>query len=221
MKIYINRTGNDGYDLKINVVEPAPGIDTTDIPKKREESLAENKLATIGHLLLKLVKTMDSTFAGMIANTFFDCILIATIALYNASSVIFRAPDVDLYLSSLACLFIFVLSISRLARLSRCGHDLMKEMKECVYHLERYKFDKKKMNMEEIELLRRDFRAQAESPINPFSAFSLSSKTFLGACGTIVTYIIVLLQFKVSEPPIESEIGLNISKDISWRSLIL
>ena len=211
MKIYINRTGNDEYDLKINVVEPAPIINTTDITKKSEESLAENKLATIGYLLLKLVKTIDSTFEGMIANTFFDCILIATIALYNASSVIFRAADVDLYLSSLACLFIFVLSISRLVRLSRCGHDLMKEMKECVYHLERYKFDKKKMNMEEIELLRRDVRDQAESPINPFSAFSLSSNTFLGACGTIVTYIIVLLQFKVAEPQTESQIGMNIS----------
>ena len=211
MKIYINRTGNDGYDLKMNVVEPAPEIDTTDIAKKREESLAENKLVTIGHLLIKLVKTIDSTFEGMIAYTFFDCILMATIALYNASSAIFRAADVDLYLSSLACLFVFVLSISRLCRLSQCGHELMMEMKECVYHLERYKFDKKKMNMEDIELLRRDFRDQAESPINPFSAFSLSSSTFLGACGTIVTYIIVLLQFKVAEPPEESHIGLNIS----------
>ena len=197
--------------MKINVVDPAPEIDTTNISKKSEDSLTEIKVATIGYSLLKLVKTIDSTFDGMIANTFFDCILIATLALYNVSSVIFRAADVDLYLSSLACLFIFALAISRLGRLSRCGHDLMKEMKECVYHLDTYKFDKEKMNMEEIELLQRDFRDQAESPINPFSAFSLSSSTFLGACGTIVTYIIVLLQFKVAEPPKDSQIGLNIS----------
>ena len=197
--------------MKLNVVEPAPEINTTNIARKSDESLAENNLATIGHSLVKLVKTIDSTFDGMIANTFFDCITIATLALYNTSSVIFRAADVDLYLSSLACLFIFALAISRLGRLSRCGHDLMKEMKECVYHLERYKFDKKKMNMDEIELLRRDFRDQAESPINPFSAFTLSSNTFLGACGTIVTYIIVLLQFKVAEPQTEIQIGMNIS----------
>ena len=160
----------------------------------------ESKLLRIGLSLLKVVNTMDSTFDGMIANTFFGCILIATLTLYNASSVIFRVAEIDLYLTSLACLFIFVLSMSRLGRLSRCGHNLMKEMKECVYHLERYKFDKTAIDMEEVKLFRRDFRELADSPINPFSAFSLSSSTFLGACGTIVTYIIVLLQFKVAEP---------------------
>ena len=56
MKIYINRTGNDGYDLKTNVVEPAPEIDTTAIAKKREESLAENKLATIDTCYSNLLK---------------------------------------------------------------------------------------------------------------------------------------------------------------------
>ena len=136
----------------------------------------------------------------MISNTYLNCILIATLTLYNASSVIFRAADIDLFLCSLACFLIFVLSMCRLGRLTSCGHRLMKEMKECAYLLERYKFVDTGVDLEEVDLMRRDFRDSAESPINPFSAFSLSNNTFLGACGTIVTYIIVLLQFKVSEP---------------------
>ena len=38
-----------------------------------------------------------------------------------------------------------------------------------------------------------------DSPITPLSAFSVSTSTLLSSFGTIITYLIVLLQFKVSE----------------------
>ena len=76
----------------------------------------------------------------------------------------------------------------------------MKKMQKSVYLLERYRFMESDVDKEEIDLLCRDLRYHAESPINPFSAFSLTSSNLLGACGTIITYIIVLLQFKIAEP---------------------
>ena len=72
----------------------------------------------------------------------------------------------------------------------------MKEMQESAFLLELGESD---VNMVEVDLLRKDLRYHAESPINPYSAFSLSSSNLLGACGTIITYIIVLLQFKIAE----------------------
>ena len=154
----------------------------------------------IGQRLIESVKLMDDTFSGMISNTFFNCILVATLTLYLASSVIFRDFVFDLFLSSLAGLLIFSLCMSRLGRLTLSGHRLTKTMQKSVYLLDRYRFTDSEVDIEEVDLLRRDLRYHAESPINPFSAFSLTSNNLLGACGTIITYIIVLLQFKIAEP---------------------
>ena len=37
------------------------------------------------------------------------------------------------------------------------------------------------------------------SPLSPFSAFDVSNRTLISSFATIVTYLIVLIQFKVSE----------------------
>ena len=50
-------------------------------------------------------------------------------------------------------------------------------------------------------MLKEDLKYYSEAPITPLSAFSVSTSTLLSAFGTIITYVIVLLQFKVSEPP--------------------
>ena len=161
---------------------------------------ADKTIIEIGLRLLESVKVMDTIFAGMIANTYLSCSLVATLTLFTASSVIFRVTVLDLFLNSLASFLIFCLSMSRLGRLTQSGHRLMKEMKECAYLLERYKFMDQDIDMDEVDLLRQDLRYHAESPINPFAAFSLSTSTMLGTCGMIITYIIVLLQFKIAEP---------------------
>ena len=191
----------DTKSLKINVIgnKFKHDNDSCVVDIKGERMLDDQTIISIGYKLLESVKTMDLTFAGMITNTYFNCVLLATLTLYTASSVIFQDAIIDLWLMSFAGLLIFFLSMSRLARLTQSGHRLMKEMKECAYLFERYKFNSQGIDMEEVDLLRKDLRYVAESPIAPFAAFSLSSSTLLGACGMIVTYIIVLLQFKVSE----------------------
>ena len=192
---------NNKKSLEINVVENNFDHDNSTVGVKiNDQRLVDDKMIiSIGYKLLESVKIMDETFSGMITNTYFNCVLIATLTLYTTSSVLFQDFGIDLWLNSFSGFMIFVLSMSRLARITQSGHRLMKEMKQCAYLFERYKFNIQDIDIEEIALLRQDLRYVAESPITPFAAFSLSSSTLLGACGMIVTYIIVLLQFKVSE----------------------
>ena len=60
------------------------------------------------------------------------------------------------------------------------------------------------MGLEKIKIkyvmqLKQDLMDKCSSPINPFAAFSLSNSTFIGAFATILTYLIVLIQFKASD----------------------
>ena len=194
-----NMTTNDKDQLEINVKE-FPNDSSARFAMKHGRIFADKTIIEIGLRLLESVKVMDMIFAGMIANTYLSCSLVATLSLYTASSVIFRSIVLDLFLNSSGSFLIFCLSMSRLGRLTQSGHRLMREMKECAYLLERYKFMDQGIDMEEVDLLRQDLRYHAESPINPFAAFSLSTSTMLGTCGMIITYIIVLLQFKIAEP---------------------
>ena len=48
-------------------------------------------------------------------------------------------------------------------------------------------------------IMKEDLKDKATSPISPFSAFSLSNSTLIGTFATILTYLIVLIQFKAAE----------------------
>ena len=53
--------------------------------------------------------------------------------------------------------------------------------------------------LDTVHILKQDLKDHGHSPINPFSAFSLSNNTLIGTFATILTYLIVLIQFKASE----------------------
>ena len=167
----------------------------------QESNFNDTNVLSTGLELVKTVKTLDLSFAGMITNTYFTCILVITGTLYGAASILFQNFNKDLILASVAALTIAFLSILRLIWFINCGYFLTKEMKGCAHALDRFKFTDKKIGMEQVNLLRQELRYHSESPINPFMAFSVSTSTLVGTLGTIVTYLIVLLQFKVSEAP--------------------
>ena len=50
-----------------------------------------------------------------------------------------------------------------------------------------------------IKMLKQDLKDKSVSPISPFGAFSLSNSTLIGTFATILTYLIVLIQFKAAE----------------------
>ena len=72
-------------------------------------------------------------------------------------------------------------------------------MKYCSNELDTHIFKNNDLDAHIIELLRQRMKCNSESPITPFSAFSVSTSTLVGVSGVITTYLIVLLQFKVSE----------------------
>ena len=176
-------------------------IESFENSKKTLEShgiLNESKILSQGSNLLQVVKEMNISLPGMIVNTYFSCLVVATATLYSSSTILFdRSHDV-LIILSIANLCISTLTISRLVWLTDGGHRLSLSMKNCIYHLERLKITKGGVDEDDFQLLKEDLRYYCEDPITPFSAFSVSTNTLLGAFGTIVTYLIVLLQFKVS-----------------------
>ena len=185
--------------IETHAVDSNEHIDKPEFSDELGIYFDENKIINYGFRLVEVVKTFDNTFAGMVTNTYFICILITTGAIYSSTSIFLGQFQTSLLLFSASMLSVACLCIARLIWITSFGQNLSNAMKECGYHLDRFKFYNNEMYEREIELLRRDVKYHSESPITPFSCFSLSNNTLLGAFGTIITYLIVLLQFKVSE----------------------
>ena len=176
----------------------------------------KTEILSIGTKLIKTVDDLNASLAGMIINTYFSCLIITTVTLYSSSTILFTREPKVLILFSAASFSIAVLMISRLIWLTESGHNLSISMRKCAHHLDRLKLMENDEN--EIQLLKQDMRYHCESPLNPVSAFGVSTSTMLGAYGTIVTYLIVLLQFKVGEKPSDvsqEKNGTNITNSTS------
>ena len=158
----------------------------------------EKSIISVGFNIIKAVHKMDCAFASMISITYFICMISATSNLYLSSSAIFYRGKYEVYLLSVAGLSVTWLAIFRVYIETKSGYLLTKVMKKCSYRLDRYSFDGDNMSSGEVELLKKEFQNNCEAPIAPFSAFNLSNSSLLGFLGTIVTYIIVLLQFRTS-----------------------
>ena len=164
-----------------------------------DDYVDETEIIDIGTKLLKIVKQIDASFAGMITNTYFVCMFEATATLYTALTIVFAPYSNSLMLCSTGVCSVAILCIFRLYLITNSAHDLSLSMRYCSNELDTYTFKKKDLDVHVIELLRQRMRCNSESPITPFSAFSVSTSTLVGVSGVITTYLIVLLQFKVSE----------------------
>ena len=73
-------------------------------------------------------------------------------------------------------------------------------MDGCVETLRDIQMNKlEDVNFSRIKVIKQDLKDMSVSPITPFAAFSLSNSTLVGTFATILTYLIVLIQFKASE----------------------
>ena len=63
--------------------------------------------------------------------------------------------------------------------------------------------------------MKQDIKDKAISPITPFSAFSLSNSTLIGTFATILTYLIVLIQFKAAENQDKDKILIEVKEMLS------
>ena len=189
--------------MNINVIELRSSFRTT-IDGEKAMNIDSHKynterICSTGVRLIKVVKKMDSTFAWILITTYFVCILSTTANLYTSSSILFNRDRMELWLLSGANFCISLLTIQRLVWITIYSYKLTTSMKKCSYHLDRFVAINDDNGAKALHLLKEDLRYYSETPINPFSAFSVSTSTLVGACGTIITYLIVLLQFKVAE----------------------
>ena len=166
----------------------------------RSKVLNEEKILSLGSNLIEIIKEMNVSLTGIIVNTYLICLIVATGTLYSSSTILFQR-SFALILFSASCFCISLLTINRLIWLTYFGHQLSSSMKNCSYQLQRLKITTRDVDEQEFQLLKEELKYYCEAPITPLSAFSVSTSTLLGALGTIITYLIVLLQFKVSEQP--------------------
>ena len=155
---------------------------------------------SIGFNLIDVIKEMNVWLTGIIVNTYLICLIVATGTLYSSSTILFqRSFALILFSASNFC--ISLLTINRLIWLTAFGHQLSLSIKNCSYHLQRLKITERDVDEEGFQLLKEELKYYGEAPLTPLSAFSVSTSTLLSAFGTIITYLIVLVQFKVSELP--------------------
>ena len=164
----------------------------------RNDTSFEKEILSIGFNLIKVIKKLDVVLAPMITNTYFICFLSATGFFYLSSGVLFLGLQCEVVLLSIAGISIAWLAIFRVYEETKYGHMLAKGMEKVVYHLDRFRLMDENINSKEMELLKEEFRYHCEAPIAPYSAFTLSTSSLLGQFGTIITYLIVLLQFRAS-----------------------
>lgn len=165
-----------------------------------KEDRTEEKVLSLGTLLLKVVRKVDKSLAGMIFNTYSNCLFLATSTLYAGSTIFLnKYRGADLYCICTLYFSLAVLCIMRLLYLTNAGQSLGTAMKACVHTLGSIKFKSKDVCFDDLQLVKQNLKYYSESPINPCSAFYLSNGTLIGTSATVITYLIILIQFKATE----------------------
>ena len=167
----------------------------------------EDKLFSIGKGLLDVTKVIDRALQGMILNTYICCLLTATTTLYAASSVFFnRMTGMACYFISFCSFLMTTLSSLRLIYHTNAGQHLASAMEVCGGKLDEILMIRcKDEQSRRLKILTQNVKDRSTSPIHPFSAFSLSNNTLVGTFATILTYLIVLVQFKAAEDEVNTK----------------
>ena len=161
----------------------------------------EDKLVSIGTSLLDVTKMVDKALQGMILNTYICCLFTATTTLYTASSVFFnKTTGIASYFMAFCSFLMTTLSSLRLIYHTKTGQCLASALEVCGERLDEILMIRcKDLRSRKIKILKQNVKHRSASPIQPFSAFSLSNNTLVGTFATILTYLIVLVQFKAAE----------------------
>ena len=147
----------------------------------------------------------------MICNAYLTSLLLSTMSMYMGSPVIFKIGTGYLHLYVYCGLLytVTLLYFLRLYYLTSAGQHLGDSMKKAKCKLEEFKCRNQRVWNAEMELLKEDLSSHLPCPISPYGAFGLSNGALPGTFATILTYLIVLIQFKASESSSSSLPSLN------------
>ena len=184
----------------VDVIDNSIDIDKT---WDNAKLMNEVKLISTGLSLMKIVRKIDGSFGGIILNTYINCVFLSISTLYVSSSILFYKDQEGteaMIFSTCGCISIFLLCVLRLLYLTSSGQQLATTMKACSHALDKTKIETtKEQHSNDLKLLKKDLNHYCHCPINPQSAFSLSNSTLIGTFATIITYLVVLIQFKSAE----------------------
>ena len=185
-------------------------MDVEGIITQTEGDVQTEKVILIGLELVRILQETEKSLQGMILNTYLTSLMISTTSMYAGSSVFFSSNDYYAgYFFSCFCFSLAILSLMRLFYLTNTCEHLTATLKESLTALDQLRMehdgtkwdahnDWRRMSVK-IKFLRKELKCHSDSPINPFSAFSLSNGALIGTFATILTYLIVLIQFKAAE----------------------
>ena len=165
--------------------------------KKSTASLVDS-----GMMLTDLVYRTNDAFGGIIFNIYCTCLLSSTIALYGASYLFLPVTVFKkqlMWTFVISELFLVQTSFLRIYYLTNATENLKRTIKTSKARAENLIKSDNCINTGRINVLRYKLGVMSESPITPLSTFSLSNATFLSASATIITYLMILIQFKLTE----------------------
>lgn len=163
----------------------------------------------IGLDICNAVCKFNYTFQSMVFISYAVSLILATSGLYVFVSNIFWLKGFANGFWTLAAFLLVVLYIGRLYYLTSAGWILNHSRKKLGLVLDKYithtdesnylvkNIDGKGLIKNKIEMLQK--KLSVETPITPFDAFNLSTGAFLAAFANILTYLIILIQFKMSQ----------------------
>ena len=166
---------------------------------------------------LKVVSSFNETFSGIVLTVYVSTLGLITVSSYGLASIVLSFPRLNnqeavtfAYLRGCWCFLIAAGNIHKILRLTQCSNSLQKSLIGLKNNLNDILYVSlnsvpSKPKQKEFESYRQKiwiFKQELQlinSPLSPFSAFDVSNRTLISAFATLITYLIVLIQFKISE----------------------
>jgi hypothetical protein len=167
--------------------------------------------------MLRITRSFDETFSGIVLTFYASSLILLTICLYGLASIIISFSKLQSQESVIFaalrgswCLLIVGGNVEKIVRLTKETNDLQNGLTmlkrnlndilnyDYINALEKYEHKLIEIYKTKISIFKEELHLM-NSPLSPFNAFNVSNSTLISAFASITTYLIVLIQFKVSE----------------------
>ena len=167
-----------------------------------EDKEAIDRIVDTGVSMTSAIAIANKTFGGMIFNTYCTCLLLGTISLYGASSLFLPNIAISKQLIwpfTVAQVLLAIMSFLRVYYITNTAQKMIKIIKKARISLEYFIEYVNTTQIRNTGPLRHQLKVLSDSPITPISTFSLCNGTLLSTSATVLTYLIILIQFKLTE----------------------
>ena len=148
--------------------------------------------------VLKLLKMGQSALEPFLVWHYLVCLICSTIGGFTGSGIIFTGNDKSRIFISAANIFMTILYMQNLYHTSKSGQKLQNQVDRIIERLETESRGAKIIE-DQDELFHLAKKFERFKALCPYGMFYVNNASFLAVVGTIISYLIVLMQFKISE----------------------